>query len=392
MEVKSLSATAIQTFEACPARFKAENVDKVKGIGNNAASTGSTVHGALELYVKVVYIDKTEEPSKALLDTFLKLSYTQTFNSSDFTTDEFKDAQEMIDKWFDSTDVGDVHRVISVEVKEHFFIPTSIGNIQFNFIWDRFDELRPGVFRVVDYKSNRWDIQPGDLRKKIQARAYALACAIKLKAEGIPYTEIWVQFDMLRFGPKGIRFPREDIEATWKFLCDTAQRVVDSDPNDLEERLNDQCLFCVRKVECSALKANIMVGGIHSLSTAEAVDVRALVNWQVKGLEALAKELDRKILSEAKELELETIVTDKAIMRVTVSSRRKVDAAMVQRALGPKLWDRHGSASITMGKIDELLRGSELSDEQKTQLRSLIYYEKGTPSVKIDPKNPIDED
>lgn len=392
MEVKSLSATAIQTFEACPARFKAENVERSKGFGGVAASVGSTVHGALERYVKAVYLDKTEEPSKEALDQYLKISYIEIFNSSDFTTEEFADAQSMIDTWFGRTDVGEVHRVVSVEVKEHFFIPTSIGNIQFNFIWDRFDEVRPGVFRVVDYKSNRWGIQPDDLNKKIQARAYALACAIKLKSEGIAYTEIWVQFDMLRHQPVAIRYPREAIEATWTFLCETAQRVVDTDPEDVPERLNDQCLFCVRKAECNELRKNIMVGGIHMLSTTEAIDLRAQVAWQAKGLEALTKELDRKILAEAKTMELETITTDNAIMRVTVSSRRAVDAEMVKVCIGDNLWQKHGSASITMATIDKLLKGKELTDEQKVQLRGLIYMSKGSPSVKIDPKNPIDED
>lgn len=396
---KSLSATAIQVAEACPARFHAEHIERSKGEGNVAANLGTAVHGALESYVKMVYLGKKTEPSKKLLLDMFKLSYMEVFNTTSTDSVEYMEGYQMLETWFARTDVGDIRRVVSCEIKTFFEIPTSIGPIPFNYIWDRFDEIKPGVFRVVDYKSNRWNITSADLQKKVQARCYGLAAAIQLKQQGVEYERIWVQFDMLRHSPVGRVFTREDNLATWNFLVETAERLiampdVDDQGNRiaLPERLNDSCNFCVRKAACNALKKNILVGGVHSLPSIEAaIDLRAEVEWQQKGLNALIAELDKKILGEARERDQESFESDRNELEITVGRQRKVDAEMVEMAIGPKLFEKYGSRGITMGTIDKLLKGKELTNKQKADVRSLIYMQTGEPRVKVRPKNPIDE-
>lgn len=389
---KSLSATAIQTAQACPARFKAENIDKAKGYFGTAALLGSTVHNALEMFVKCVYIDKTHEGTLELLIEFFKLSYVSLFGTSDFASMEFFDGLEMLEKWFKRTSFDGV-RVVSCEVKESFDLPTSVGPITFNYIWDRFDEIGPGVFKVVDYKSNRWSMTSDDLQSKIQARVYGLAAAIKMKQENIPYTKIWVEFDLLRHNSVGRVFTQEDNLATWKFLLDTAEEIIAMDEDNPVERLNDQCNFCVRKASCEALKKNIAVGGIHTIGSIEdAIDLRTHLEWQKKGVDALLRELDAKILAEARTRDQDTFESSENELYIGVSRQRQVDAEMAERAIGPKLFDKYGGKSITMASIDKLLKGKELTDDQKKQLSGLIYYKEGNPSVKTKPKNPIDDD
>lgn len=392
MEPKSLSATALHVAELCPARFKAEHIDRSKGFGGAAASLGTAVHGALEEFVKRTQIDKVEQPSlKMLLDLF-KLSYIKTFNTHNIDTIEYMEGYKMMEDWFARTDFNGI-RVISCEIKDNFPVPTSIGDIPFNYIWDRFDDLGNGEFRVVDYKSNRWGITPADLKKKIQARAYAVAAAIQLKRDGINPKRIWVEFDLLRHGPVGIVFSREENAVTWRYIKDSAQEIINTPDDKVEERLNSECLFCVRKADCDALKKNILVGGIHSVASIEdAIDLRAQLEWQKKGLDSLIQDLDKKILTEARERDLEEYESDLNRLRITVSSQRAVDAEMVEMAIGRNLFEKYGSASITMAAIDKLLKGKELDAQQKSQLRSLIYQKKGEPRVKVEPRNPIEED
>lgn len=394
MKPKTLSATALHVAELCPARFKAEYIDKSRNFGGGtAASLGTAVHGALENYVKVTYIDQAAEPSLKSLLSYFKLSYIQTFNTYDTDTAEFADGQELLFKWFENNDFKDVLQVISCEIKSNFLVPTSIGDLPFNYIWDRFDQTGEREYRVVDYKSSKWNVKPEDLKKKLQARAYGLAAAIQLKNEGKEYDRIWVEFDMLRYDRVGIVFSRAEIAATWRYIKETVEEVIATSDDNPPERLNSECLFCVRKAGCDALKKNIAVGGLHSVSTIEqAIDLRAELEWQRKGINSLLAELDNKILVEAKKRDLEEYESDLNRLRIGVGRTRAVDAERVQHVLGKNLFEKYGSMGITLGNIDKLLKGKELTPEQKAQLRGLIYYTYGNPSVKIEPRNPIDDD
>lgn len=386
----------MQVAEACTARYKAENIERSKGFGGVAASLGSSVHGALETYVKATQLDKTMEPSEELLLDMFKMSYMITFNTSDIATVEFFEGVEMLKAWYQRSLTaweGEAH-VISVEEKTFFPIKTSIGEIPFNYIWDRFDYMGNDEYKVVDYKTNRWGIRPEDLKKKIQARAYSVAAAIQLAKQGITPKRIWVEFDMLRHdGPVGISFSREENVAALKFFRELAQRIIDTPDSEVRETLNNECLFCVRKQSCKALLKNIAVGGIHSVSSIEeAVDLRAQLELQGKAVNAAVKELDSKIIDEARARDQVEFESDTFSLRIGMSGQRAIDAEMVEKAIGPVLFARYGGKSFTIGNVDKLLKGNELDAQQKASLRSLIYTKKGEPRVKVEAKSVMDED
>lgn len=385
---KSLSATSLNVFQSCPARWKAEMMERSRGIGNVAASTGSACHGALEMFVQKCFIDCTEQPTIELIVELYKLSYTQVFNSFDYTTPEFIDGWTLVTNWWErTTPEFATFTVMMVETKLNFEIPTSAGPIPFNYIFDRFDDLGDGVFRVVDYKTNRWAITAAQLKNKIQARAYALAAAIMLKQMGREWTRIWVQFDLLRHTTVGIVLNREDNIITWNYIKSSAEAIIATAEDEVEERLNSECLFCVRKASCEVLRKNIDVGGTFSLPTIEEkMKVRAEAEWQISGLQALIKDLDGSIMAEAKERDLTEYETDEVELKITMSSQRAADPEMVAMAIGPKLFEKYGDQKITMASIDKLLKGKELTDEQKANLRSLIYNKTGEPRVKINSK------
>jgi hypothetical protein len=388
MEPKSFSATALAVAELCMARYKAEHIERTRGIANSAASLGSSVHGALELFVQEYMKTGVLPDIKFLLDMF-RISYMTTFGTADVDTEDFAEGEAMLRAWFKRTDWEGV-TVLSCEVKENFPIPTPIGKIPFNYIWDRFDQLGPAEYRVVDYKTNKWGINPGDLKKKIQARAYGLAAQIKY-----PQAErIWVEFDMLRHeGPVGIVFTKEENAATWRFLKEKALEIVNTPDNEVVETLNPECLFCVRKQTCEAVTKNIYVGGIMSVGGAsEAVDLRATLEYQAKAVASAIRELDVMILTEAKETDVLQFESDMNVLSIGVSSRRNVDAERVEHVLGPVLFNKYGGKSFAVGTVDKLLKGDELTDGQKSELRKLVYSKKGEPSVKVAPKNPIDGD
>jgi RecB family exonuclease len=391
MKPKSFSATALEVAELCPARYGAENVARGRGIENNAAGLGSSVHDALENFVKLCHLDKSHEPTLALLLDLYKMGYMTIMGTTDFETEDFYDGEAMLKKWFARTDFSSFE-VISCEIKENFVVNTSQGPIPFNYIWDRHDRLDETTLRIVDYKSNRWGINADDLRKKVQARCYALAAAIKYKDQN--YEKIWVEFDMLRHdGPVGVLFTREDNAATWSWLKQTAERILAMDENNLEERLNPNCNWCVRKASCGALHKNVAVGGIMAIGSAvEAVDQRAALEYQKKGIQNLIDELDTIILAEAKKKEVFEFESDLNKLSIGVSSRRTADAERVEQVIGERLFLKYGGKSITVTNIEKMCKSPDLTDEQKKQVRSLIYKKTGEPSVKVSAKNPITGD
>lgn len=393
MEPKTFSASALHVAELCLDRYRAENIERSRGIGGTAASLGTSVHGALEMYVKLIYLEKKAGPDQKMLLDFFKMSYIETFGSNDTSTEDYKDGVSMLKAWFKRDELGQEGReVISCEVKTNFPIRTTLGPINFNYIWDRFDKTGPDEYTVVDYKSNRWGINPQDLKGKLQARCYALAAAIQLKEQ--KPKRIWVEFDMLRHeGPVGVVFTPEDNAATWRYIKELSQRIIDTPDEDVRPTLNVECNFCVKKQTCSAVTKNITSGGLMTIGSAlEIVDKRAQLEYQAKVIKKVMEEMDAIILTEARETDTLEFETDLNMMTIGISSQRAVDPDFVEKVIGIDLFRKYGGMKFPVGSVDKLLKGDEITSDQKIQLAGLIYKQKGQPKVNVKPKNLISEE
>lgn len=389
MKPKSLSASALRVAQLCLARYVAENIDYARGINNPAALLGTSVHGALEMFVKACYIEKSQQPSLQLLLDLFQMSYMTTLGTADLSGEDYSDGVEMLKAWFKRTDFS-TFTVISSEVKESFPMPTSVGDIPFNYIWDRHDLLGEDEVRVVDYKTNRWGYSPDELRTLIQARVYGVAAQIKYpKAK-----RIWIEYDMLRHsGPVGIALTRDDNIATWKYLKREAARIIAVPKEQAPETLNSECNFCVRKTRCNTLQKNILAGGSFSFSdAASAIDVRAQLEYQAKAVRSALDELDRQIIAYAKEKDEFEWIGDSHRMSISVNETRAVDGERISHILGADLMAKYGKVGFNVTTVDKLLKGDEITEDQKRQLRSVIYKKQGEPRIKTKPNNPIDDE
>jgi RecB family exonuclease len=387
---KSISASALNTAELCLARYKAENIERApRGRGGGPATLGTTVHGALEDYVKMVYLDKTQEPSFDLLRMLFMKSYKEHFGSIDSESDWYKDGLQMLEDWFERT-VFEGFEVISCELKETFdvTVPDSAGTpvtVPFNFIWDRVDKLDNGAIRVVDYKSQRWALSPDQLKVKPQARLYGLAAQIKYPAA----EEIWVEFDFLRHGDfavVGVRYTKENNKETWLWLKALLKKIVDIDDNtpyDQLETINEDCRWCVRKGSCAALAQSVAVGGTTSLPLPSLIDRRRTAADQIKALKQFIEEADHLIQASARDSDVMELRTDHTAVSFGQRNLRAVDADRAEKVLGPQLWEQYGKKDISLGVIDDLLKkkNTTLTEDQKRDLRSIIAHSRGEPYV-----------
>lgn len=382
MELRTISASSLLSFEECPSRYYAENVQRTpRAGGTGPADLGSAVHNALEKYVQQVYIDRTQEANWTLLVMLYKMSYAEVFGTSDQSDPWFKDGMEMIERWFNRTNLDGV-QVLSVEKKDFIEIKTSDGPKRLNYIWDRCDmffENGKKIIRVVDYKTIRANLSPEDLRTKLQARVYAM-CAASLFREEAP-DEIWIQFDLLRYGPVEVTFTRDKNLETWNYIKATAEKIIGMDPDHAPRKLGPGCMYCVLKASCPTLQKNATNGGIMSMGLAELIESYQALEAQQKASKYAMEEIADRLLAEARERN--EIELEEDGWRVEFKSRktRTVDSHAAVDILGPTMTSQ--MASFGVGDIEKLLKSDELSDAKKSLLRRTMGEKFGDPKPKV---------
>lgn len=380
MKPKSLSASAIATFSSCEARYKAEWIDRVPSPSNSAASLGTALHGALEDFVS-----SGEAQSGAPVDVLLKHfenHYWQHF----INADRLEEGQTILSGWFRRQNWQGV-TVLSTEKKQSIQIPTSIGQIEFNFIFDRLDQLDDGTIRVVDYKSNAIPMTYDDLRATPQPQVYGMAARILFPEA----PQVWVEFDFLRHDPIGIKVTRKENRATWEFIKATAERIIASDGT--QETVNSTCVWCPRKGECDALKRHIEGGGF--LGPAMDLDVvaarRAELDNAQRAIKKLIEEYDSTLtgyMQAEGSTELET--SDGTKITLSSSRRREVDPQIVARVVGPEIFAKYGD--IKIGKLESLIKDESLSPDQATALQNAVHWRHNRPGVKVKPRGPLGDE
>jgi hypothetical protein len=390
MELKSVSATALEVASKCPSMFYAQNVLRAPAMGSNeAASLGTAVHGALENYVQGAIVQKIMSPT---LDNLIE-EYRGTF-AAEFTNmsgheDWYAQGEEMLKNWFARNDFSGFE-VVSCEVKSSFNIPDGHGGfVPFNYIWDRCDKIinEDGTYdiRVVDYKTIRKPLSPDQLRDKVQGRCYAVAAAIQFPDA----RKIWIQFDLLRHDEVGVVFSRDDNIVTWNWVKKLVKYLTElekTDDADLPESINEGCMYCIRKLECKTLNENSYVGGITNLFTYGPqimADKRREISEKIKALGYLLEQVDDVLL---KYCEAEDAIEwngNDTHVSVTASKRRTVDAERVAHIVGAEVIAKYGKLNISA--VDALLKGKELTDEQKLQLKQSIKISMGEPAIKTEP-------
>lgn len=379
---RTLSATSLQTFELCPARWKAEVYDKGGQFQGSAASVGIVVHNTLEDFVRAIFIVKNKTWSEEVFWEFFN-KHADSILGPDRSTPEYDDAHSVAARWLRrpgiKEDLESV-KVLSAESKTQFELRNPLGGvIPFSYIYDRLDRQNPGEYRVVDYKSQRVPLNERQLRKKLQARLYALMVQITHKdAE-----RIWVQFDFLRTGPVEVLFTRQDNVVMWKELQRRVQDIIDTDENKAPEKLNPDCSWCVRKASCKKLQSHIQVGGILSKSVDELAEIHRELANQKKAQEQLLDDIETQLLAYAAREELLEFDTPAGTVEVIAKKRRKVDSEAIDAILKPfGLADQFRRYSVT--DVDKILKDKLLPDGAAAILKSAIQVDVSDPSIKID--------
>lgn len=389
VDIRTLSASALKNWESCPAYAGATSLYRIPSERGPAADLGTAVHAALEFFVKGVFIEKTVPNSRDLLLKLFHEAYEGLFGSD---VSMYGDGYSMLKDWYDRQDwaAWAVKKILSTEVKENFEIKTTLGQIPFNYIWDRADQLGPDEYEIIDYKSWRWARKHDDMKRDIQVRCYALAGQIKWPKAG----RIWVTLDQIRYDQISVAFTRDENLATWNFIKRCAREIIAaSDP--LEERVNSNCRFCPRKSNCETLLKHVAVGGDLGIdNVGEAARLSYEVKSRLDALKTLQDQLDGFMTEWFQRTDTDRYEDDDFIIEMgSGPGRRSVDADRAATVIGHDLFDRYGKKSITVAAVDSLLKGKEIDDETKARLSGLITKGfSGGSKPSVTRKGSIDKD
>lgn len=381
--------------------------------GGEAALLGTTCHEALEMFIQEGY--HLPDPGRMISTGELLSDLFETAYHNNFPHDGmFATGRKMLMNWLQRSgpDYWEGRQVMSAEVKESFALVLGrdpLLTVPFNFIWDRCDKIHAYQdqvdrytydIEVIDYKS--W-IQPrsvDEVRRMTQTQAYALAAHLKYpEAENI-----WVTMDMLRYDQASVRFTREECEAALRKFTRMAIKIeeglaavaiTDGTNEDIlqyfPETLGDGCRYCPRKAVCDTLNKTTESRGV--LATGD-VDKIARAAWEarfrLKGVQAQVDELENWLRTEARNNDVTALKTDSYDINFKLKSRRKVDDHEgLARVLGADIMVREGT--LTLAKLDALLKGSELTESQKSQIKGLIGRDwSDAPQVEINPVHVVD--
>ena len=160
--------------------------------------------------------------------------------------------------------------------------------------------------------------------------------------------------------------------------------------NDAFERICSDCRWCLRRNVCTALKRHVNAGGPLSIhDPVQAAQELRETQDKIAGLYAVKDDLVDFLLDYMKENELTEIEGLDSVASVSVSKKRSIDPERARAVMGDDLFNKYGASSITMKSIGDLLKGDELSVDQKTLLKGLVQTNYGEPSIKTKKKSPL---
>lgn len=410
MRPKTISASSLANAQDCLAKFAAVNLDYIPEVGKKeAAAMGSVIHHVAQWFVYYVWMKKTHAWDD--MELFMRLfeeGWVKHFKTFDTRSKWYDEALELALAWHDRTDLSDVE-VLSVEEKRRTPVPSAnydkkknaqqnwednnAAVVPLTYIWDRADWYVHPItglthVRVVDYKSQRLNMTEAMLVAKLQCQIYAMCAMIYFREIDRQPDVIEVELDMLRYGPVTAKFTPEQCVKTWRDLRKELQRILDTSVAQArrERTLGPGCRYCPIAPTCDVLQRNIDGGGLMSLSLEETIKMRVDLEAQMKTSKVLIDQADMMIAAEAIELDMLEFQVGQWDIELKSAGRSSIPQDQAQIIMGTELYANY--APLTMAKYKQLMKsGVILTEEQKTQLASIVEKTFGDPKVRVSARN-----
>jgi DNA helicase-2/ATP-dependent DNA helicase PcrA len=239
-EHPKLSYTQLDTFLACPLKYKFNYLYHIPTRPSAPLSFGAVIHDVLEEFYRRIK-EETAPTEKDLYDI-----YAQRWNPKGYVnkSQELQYQQNGLELLKQFYEINREYLQPPLYVEEEFLI--TIGDCQFKGYIDRVDELPDGGVEIIDYKTGT----PKDQRavdKSIQLDLYAIACQEIL---GLEPRVLSYYFLTNNQKISATRLP-EDLERTKQFILETVDTMRSG---RFEPNPGRRCRWCDYRIICPAAR------------------------------------------------------------------------------------------------------------------------------------------
>ncbi|MGA9139092.1 MAG: UvrD-helicase domain-containing protein [Methanocella sp.] len=165
----TFSASALDTYDNCPMKYKLQYVLKVPTAGKTFFNLGSAVHSVVEQLSKMHMKGEryTKEIAVKLLDTFWS---SDAYTSRTKEQEDRRLAEMMLDTFLE-WQRANLNSIVGVEMPFQIEIN---GRVVKGFI-DRLERTKEGEYCVIDFKTGSKSKNGNTIKEDIQMNVYALA-------------------------------------------------------------------------------------------------------------------------------------------------------------------------------------------------------------------------
>jgi PD-(D/E)XK nuclease superfamily len=245
-KVRKQSISSIDTYDRCPALYKAKYIDNLKMPPNGAMVYGRTVHEAVEALHKIA----AGNPSQLSNEEVEKVLSNLVTEQKDLKAADITRLHTGLHKYAES--LVEVQNILMFEELLEFKLE---GGDVFVFKPDRIDLLGDNSLRLVELKSGSVIPTREDIENNFQIQVYMLGIR-KLLPDIVKYPRIYGSY--YSFG-KGGYVSVEANEAAFPMLEKYLENKVAQMKADkvFKTRVNSNCVMCPISAKCEAFRNNL---------------------------------------------------------------------------------------------------------------------------------------
>ncbi|MBI1863430.1 ATP-dependent helicase [Candidatus Microgenomates bacterium] len=238
-----VSYSQMDTFERCALQYKYQYILKIPAPANGAASYGSSVHNALQIFYQMYKVDRTIGLPE-LLEQFNRAWIPLGYASQSHEKRMKKVGEEMLTAFFNeyhtpNITVIDLEKLFRLKISDKVFVSGKI---------DRVDQNPDGSIEIIDYKTGKKPDEK-ELKDSIQLATYLMAAAEK-SLYNKAAADVTLTFYYLQDNSKiSMKKTQEDIIKTKERIMATTAKMANS---SYPPTVGPQCGFCPFKMICEA--------------------------------------------------------------------------------------------------------------------------------------------